>query len=81
MDKNQSSGVLEIAPHVIVAQIMEHYPQTIAVFLRHHMSCVGCSLAAFDTVAEAALVHDISLDLLLHDLTQAIQSPPCAQSR
>lgn len=76
MDKNRSSVFLEVTPQVIVAQIMEHYPETIEVFLRHHMSCVGCSLSAFDTLADAALVHDISLDLLIHELTQAIHHPP-----
>lgn len=80
MDKNPPSVFLEIAPHVIVAQIMAYYPETVAVFLRHHMSCVGCSLSAFDTLADAALVHDISLDLLIHDLNQAIQPSPSTHS-
>uniref|UniRef100_A0A7C4PLF2 DUF1858 domain-containing protein n=1 Tax=Anaerolinea thermolimosa TaxID=229919 RepID=A0A7C4PLF2_9CHLR len=80
MDKNQPSGFLEITPHIMVAQIMERYPETISVFLRHHMSCVGCSLSAFDTLADAALVHDIPLDLLIHDLTRAVQQSPLSHS-
>jgi hybrid cluster-associated redox disulfide protein len=38
----------------VVDEIMTTFPRTIAVFLRHRMSCVGCLMGSFHTVADAA---------------------------
>lgn len=56
-----------------VAEVLEHWPQTALVFLRHQMACVGCVMASFDTLEEVAMVYGLSLGLFLNELKQAIQ--------
>ena len=50
---------------------MSAFPATIAVFLRRGMSCVGCLMGTFHTVADAADEYAIDRDELLHELQGA----------
>ncbi len=54
-----------------VASILKSYPQTIPVFLRHHMSCVGCSMNAFETLGDACSIYGLDLVHFLAELRQA----------
>ena len=45
-------------PDLSVGALMTLWPQTIPVFLRYRMLCVGCFVSRFHTVADACLAHD-----------------------
>lgn len=51
-----------------VAAYLDRCPQGARVFLAHRMACVGCSLAKFDTLADAARAYGLPLDGFLHEL-------------
>lgn len=53
-------------------EIMREWPAAIGVILSHGMFCVGCPIAAFHTVADAAREHGISEADLMHDLRAVI---------
>lgn len=55
------------------AQVMQVYPQAIAVFIALKTDCVGCHLDKFCTLTEVAAAYDLSLERLLHNLYEAIQ--------
>lgn len=40
-----------------VSEIVAHWPQTLTVFLKYKMLCVGCFVAPFHTVKEACAEH------------------------
>ena len=63
-----------LSPELTVAEVMDLWPQTIPVFLRYRMACVGCPIASFETLAEIAAIYDQDLDWLLNELEQIIQS-------
>ena len=44
---------------------MKENPQTISILLKYKIHCVGCLLAPFHSVAEAAVEHDLGVDELL----------------
>lgn len=44
-----------------VADIMRRWPATIRVFLDWNMQCVGCPIAPFHTLMDAATEHGLSL--------------------
>jgi len=56
----------------IVQGVIERYPQTILVFARHGMQCVGCYISPFHTITDCAREHALTLVPLLDDLNQAI---------
>jgi hybrid cluster-associated redox disulfide protein len=42
-----------------VAEIMRRWPATIRVFLDRNMQCVGCPIAPFHTLSDAAEEHGL----------------------
>ncbi len=53
-----------------IKEVIEKNPETISVFQKYGMSCVGCSVAAVETIEEASQVHGIDLDSLIKDLNE-----------
>ena len=63
--------ITNITEDDLVDEVMSAFPATIAVFLRRGMSCVGCLMGTFHTVADAADEYAIDRDELLHELQGA----------
>jgi hybrid cluster-associated redox disulfide protein len=53
--------------------IMREWPGTIRVVLDHKLLCVGCPIAPFHTVTDAAKEHDVDQTLLERDLRTAMK--------
>ena len=58
-----------------IGQIVQEYPQTVPVFLKHGLMCFGCAVARLENLEQGALAHGINADALLADLNEAIQEP------
>ena len=59
-----------------LAEIMARWPGTIRVFIDRNMHCIGCPIAPFHTLVEAAEEHGQSLDDLLSDIETAARGDP-----
>lgn len=59
-----------------VAEVLARWPQTIPVFIRHRMACVGCAMAPFETLAEVAAIYKLDPDCFLNELRQEVASKP-----
>jgi len=60
-----------IGPELSLDEIMQRWPNTIAVFLRHKMLCVGCPIATFHTINNACREYDLDKDAFLEELNHA----------
>lgn len=58
-----------------VQAVLDTWPATRAVFMARRMACVGCDLAPFMTIGEAAASYGISSDALERDLRAAATKP------
>ncbi len=63
---------------LVVAEVLARWPQTVSVFFRHHMICVGCAMSRFETLDEVAAVYGLDLNNLLRELRQAVEAVPDA---
>lgn len=54
-----------------VQMVLDAWPATRSVFIRRRMACVGCVLAPFMTIAEAAGAYGIAPDSLAAELQAA----------
>ncbi len=63
-----------LTTEMIAAEVMTRWPKTIPIFIRHHMACVGCAIAPFETLAEVIEIHHLNLDRFMQELQQAIES-------
>ncbi len=59
-----------------VATALERWPPAAQVFLAHRMACVGCAMARFDTLCDAAATYSLPLERFLLELTAASVAAP-----
>jgi hybrid cluster-associated redox disulfide protein len=78
---------MRIAPDMLVDDVMQRWPATIRVFLDMRMRCVGCPVACFHTVDDAAREHGVDREALMRALRssageiQAVIASEAKQSR
>ena len=65
-----------ITAECLVQDVVERHPQTIAVFARHGLQCVGCYISPYHTLTDTAREYALSIEPLLGDLNQAIAANP-----
>jgi hybrid cluster-associated redox disulfide protein len=57
-----------------VAELLAGRPGAAAAFASRGMACVGCPMARFETLADAAAAYTVDLDALLGDLARRVVS-------
>lgn len=55
-----------------IGDVVQKYPQTVEVFLRHGLMCFGCAIARFENLAQGAAAHGINVEILVRDLNAAV---------
>ena len=55
-----------------IGEVVQKYPQTVEIFLRHGLMCFGCAIARFENLEQGALAHGIDVELLVKDLNAAV---------
>ena len=58
----------QLTATLTVAEVMDRCPQTIPIFLRNRMACIGCSIAPFETLAEPIGTYGVELDHFMEEL-------------
>jgi hybrid cluster-associated redox disulfide protein len=61
-----------ITKEMPIGDVVRAHPETIEVFSKHGLHCIGCAVAAFESIAEGASVHGIDIEALITDLNTAI---------
>ena len=59
---------------MFVADVLEKWPETAAVFQRFKTACVGCAMAPFDTIADVARIYELNGQAFLKALRQAARN-------
>jgi hybrid cluster-associated redox disulfide protein len=65
-----------INAHETVSALLARDPHAARVLLNHHMHCVGCAIAPFETLAEVCLVYGVPLEQLLEELRHRSGAEP-----
>lgn len=58
-----------------LGEVAANHPQTMEVFFKYGLHCVGCSGASFETIEEGATVHGMDkkdVENLLKELNESI---------
>jgi len=56
-----------------IEEIVKTYPETIEVFERYGLGCVGCRAALFENIQQGADVHGIEINGLIDSLNGIIK--------
>jgi hybrid cluster-associated redox disulfide protein len=64
-----------ISKNMPIGDVVQKYPQTIEVFLKHGLMCFGCAIARFENLEQGAMAHGINVETLVADLNAAVPQP------
>jgi len=62
--------------HTTMAELLARWPSARAGLARHGMACVGCPMARFETLGEAAAAYGLDARALLIDVTGRVDRRP-----
>lgn len=65
---------MKITKEMTIAEVVETYPETVEVFMRYGLGCLGCAIARMENIEQGAAVHGIDIDTLVADLNKATGS-------
>jgi hybrid cluster-associated redox disulfide protein len=63
----------KITKDMTLDEVLELEPRLVAVMLGFGLHCFGCPVSSFETLEEAAVVHDLELDLFLDELNNMLE--------
>ena len=61
-----------IRKEMTIEEIIQRYPQTIPVFARFGLECVGCQIASYEALEHGAGVHHVDVEQLLKELNSVV---------
>jgi len=67
---------MRITKDMTIEEVVQQFPETIQVFSRHGVVCVGCSAAQYDNIEQGAILHGLDSDHLLQELNACIAAEP-----
>lgn len=67
-----SSGT--ITADMNIKEVIEKYPELVAVFHKYNMGCIGCIAASFEKLSDIAAVHGVNVENFVKELNEAIAS-------
>ncbi len=62
----------KITKETPIAQIVEKHPETVDVFAKHGLHCIGCAASHFENLGQGCEAHGIDADKMVKDLNEAI---------
>ncbi|MDD4601569.1 hypothetical protein SDC9_06226 [bioreactor metagenome] len=63
---------MQITKDMSIIEIVQKFPQTADIFLKHGMGCLGCAAARFENIEQGASAHGIDVTALINDLNKAV---------
>lgn len=60
-------------PDMTLADLMTRWPETIPVFMRHKMLCVGCLISPLHTIVDACAEYGLDEDTFVAELNEAVR--------
>lgn len=62
----------QITPDNTIAELLDACPMAARILVDHRMHCVGCDIAAFETIGEACVNYGVAVDDLLTEIHRAM---------
>jgi len=68
----EDNRIMVITKDTPIGQVVQKYPKTVEVFLRHGLMCFGCAIAQYENVEQGAVAHGIDAEALVKDLNAVV---------
>lgn len=64
---------MKITEKTNLGKLISKHPETMEVFMKHGLHCVGCIAAQFETLGQGAKAHGIDVKKLVKELNEAVK--------
>lgn len=61
---------MKITKDMKLGEVISKHPETIEIFMKHGLHCVGCFVSSYESIEDGALAHSIDLKKLLNELNK-----------
>ncbi|MBN1231804.1 MAG: DUF1858 domain-containing protein [Candidatus Coatesbacteria bacterium] len=62
-----------ITKDMSISQILQEHPETVNVFAKFNLGCIGCWASRYETLEQGILAHGADLDVVLKELNDSIE--------
>ncbi len=65
----------KIKKNMTLGETVQKYPETVEVMFKYGLHCIGCHVAAFETIEQGALAHGLDkkkLDQMIKEMNKAV---------
>ena len=63
----------KITEDMNIREVIDKYPETVSVFAKYNMGCIGCIAASYESLKDIATVHGTDVKSFVKDLNNAIE--------
>jgi len=64
----------KVTKEMSIIEIVQSYPESLEVFAKFGLGCIGCAAARFENLEAGAKVHGIDPDELVAAINEAIET-------
>jgi len=58
----------KITKEMSIIEIVQNYPQSLEVFAKYGLGCIGCAAARFENLEAGAKVHGVDPDKMVEEI-------------
>ena len=66
----------KITKDMTLGECIQKHPETVGVFMKHGLHCIGCHIAAFESIEQGAKGHGMSdeeVEKMVKELNEAVE--------
>lgn len=63
----------KVTKEMSILDIVQNYPQSLEIFAKYGLGCVGCAAARFENLEAGAKVHGFDPDMMVDEINALIQ--------
>lgn len=63
----------KITAKMNIGEIVTKYPESVEIFVKHGLHCIGCFAAHFENLEEGCKAHKIDVEKLVKDLNKVAE--------
>ena len=56
-----------------IIDIVQQYPESLEVFAKYGLGCIGCAAARFENLEAGAKVHGVDPDVMVNEINDLIE--------
>ncbi len=60
----------KITKNMVIGQLVKEHPEKLGILEKNGMHCIGCHIASWETLEQAASSHGLDVDSLIDELNK-----------